>query len=193
LIKFDKYGETPLDDISGLKLKIGTRAQLDNAEAENILDAYIKYTANPALLKKVKFDTQFLTKLHKEMFGNVWKWAGDFRTTGTSIGAEPIHIRTKLYQLIDDLGSWEKDWNYKDVAVRLHHALVKIHPFPNGNGRWARLATDIWLLKNGHLMLSWGEGDLDRADENRKKYIDALKEADDYNYLVLKRFLFGES
>jgi len=104
MITFDKEGETPLDDISGLKLKkITTRAQLDDAEAQNILKAYIKYTLNPSSLKKVIFDLSFLRKLHKEMFGDVWSWAGDFRNTQTSIGVEANMIHQRLYQLQDDL------------------------------------------------------------------------------------------
>jgi fido (protein-threonine AMPylation protein) len=104
MITFDKEGETPLDDISGLKLKkITSRKELDEAEAQNILKAYIKYTLTPFSLKKVSFDLSFFRKLHKDMFGDVWSWAGDFRTTQTSIGVEANKIHQALYQLQDDL------------------------------------------------------------------------------------------
>jgi len=80
MIVFDKEGETPLDDISGLKIEgITTRSQLDEIEAENILDAFLKYTLSPEQIKDVSFDTQFLQQLHQEMFGKnssifKWKW-----------------------------------------------------------------------------------------------------------------------
>ncbi len=191
MITFDKEGETPLDDISGLKLKkITTRAELDDAEAQNILKAYVKYTLNPSALKKASFDLSFFRKLHKEMFGDVWSWAGEFRTTQTSIGVEANMIYQRLYQLQDDLKYWERSWDYQDTAVRLHHVLVKIHPFLNGNGRWARLVTDLWLLKIAHQALLWG-GDISEVSDARLTYIASLKEADQGNYEPLKRFMFS--
>lgn len=191
MIAFDKEGETPLDDISGLKLKkIRTRAELDDAEAQNILKAYVKYTLNPAVLKKVSFDLSFFRKLHKEMLGDMWSWAGEFRTTQTSIGVTANTIHQRLYQLQDDLKYWEREWYYRDAAVRLHHTLVKIHPFPNGNGRWARLVTDLWLLKMGHEVLSWG-GNITEVSDARSEYIVSLKEADQGKYEPLKNFMFG--
>jgi Fic-DOC domain mobile mystery protein B len=191
MITFNKEGETPLDDISGLKLKkIATRAELDDAEAQNILKAYIKYTLNPLVLKKMIFNLGLFLKLHKDMFGDVWSWAGKFRMTQTSIGVDAKTIHQHLYQLQDNLQYWEKEWNYQEGAVRLHHTLVKIHPFPNGNGRWARLVTDLWLLKMSYKPLSWG-GNITQASEARFTYIAALKEADQGNYGPLRSFMFN--
>lgn len=191
MIVFNKEGETPLDDISGLKIQgISTKSQLDIVEAENILEAFLKYTISPEQIKNVIFDTQFLQKLHQEMFANVWSWAGDFRTTQTSIGIEAINIRQALYQLMDDLKFWQESWNYKDTATRLHYSLVKIHPFLNGNGRCARLFTDLWLLSIGQEMLEWGDENLDNVNNSRKEYIAALQEVDSGNYESLKKFMF---
>ena len=193
MIKFDKEGETPLDDISGLKIKsITTRAELDEAEADNILDAFLKYATSLEQIEDVKFDTLFLQQLHKDMFGRVWSWAGDFRITQTSIGIEAVNIRQALYQLMDDLSFWESTWDYKDTATRLHYSLVKIHPFINGNGRCGRLFTDLWLLSQGKDMLEWGSDNIDDENESRKEYIDALREVDNGNYEWLKRFMFPE-
>jgi len=192
MIVFDKEGETPLDDISGLKIKsVTTRSQLDVVEAENILDAFLKYTLSPEQVKEITFDTKFLQQLHQEMFGNVWSWAGEFRTTQTSIGIEAINIRQSLYQLMDDLQFWEKRWDYKDTATRLHYSLVKIHPFLNGNGRCARLFTDLWLLSIGKDMLEWGDENLDNINGSRKEYISALQEVDSGSYERLKKFMFS--
>ena len=192
MIVFDKEGETPLDDISGLKIEgISTRSELDSVEAENILEAFLKYTMSPEQIKSVVFDTQFLQQLYREMFGNVWSWAGEFRTTQTSIGIEAVNIRQALYQLMDDLKFWEKAWDYQDTATRLHYSLVKIHPFLNGNGRVSRLFTDLWLLSIGKEMLEWGDENLDNVNGSRKEYISALQEVDSGNYERLKRFMFA--
>jgi len=191
MILFDKEGETPLDDISGLKIKsITTRSALDEAEAENILEAFLKYTVSPEQLDTVRFDTLFLQQLHKDMLGNVWSWAGEFRTTQTSIGIKAANIRQALYRPMDDLAFWETSWDYKDTATKLHYSLVKIHPFLNGNGRCARLFTDIWLLSIGKNMLEWGDEDINMVNTSRTEYIRALQEADSGNYEYLKRFMF---
>jgi len=191
MIVFDKEGETPLDDISGLKIDgIFTRTELDVVEADNILDAFLKYTLNPEEIKKITFDTKFLQQLHRDMFGNVWSWAGEFRTTQTSIGIEAINIRQSLYQLMDDLKFWEEAWDYQDTATRLHYLLVKIHPFLNGNGRCSRLFTDLWLLSIGKEMLDWGDENIDNANSTRKEYILALQEVDSGSYERLKKFMF---
>lgn len=192
MIAFDKEGETPLDDISGLKIKnISTRAELDVVEADNILDAYLNYTINVEQLEKVKFDTAFLQQLHIDMFGNVWGWAGDLRTTQTSIGIEAVNIRQALYRLMDDLRFWEKEWDYKDTATKLHYSLVKIHPFLNGNGRCGRLFTDLWLHSQGKEMLEWGGDDINAENVTRKEYITALQAVDDGDYEKLKKFMFS--
>jgi Fic-DOC domain mobile mystery protein B len=192
MITFDKDGETPLDDISGLKLKkITSRKELDEAEAQNILKAYINYTLAPLKLKKIEFNLNFFRKLHKDMLGDVWSWAGDFRTTQTSIGVSANKIYQSLYQLQDDLKFWQNKWDYQDTATRLHHALVKIHPFLNGNGRWARLVTDLWLLKMGYNALSWGEN-ITKTSIARDEYIASLKEADNGKYERLMVFMFDK-
>lgn len=191
MIRFDKEGVTPLDDISGLKIKdISTRSQLDEVEADNILEAFLKYTLSAEQVTNVKFDTLFLEQLHIDMFGNVWSWAGDFRTTQTSIGIEAVNIRQALYRLMDDLRFWETEWNYKDTATRLHYSLVKIHPFLNGNGRCGRLFTDLWLLSIGEEMLEWGSDDINNENETRKEYISALQAVDNGDYEKLKQFMF---
>ncbi|MBO9523126.1 MAG: mobile mystery protein B [Nocardioidaceae bacterium] len=64
------------------------------------------------------------------------------------------------------------------AAVRFHHRLVAIHPFPNGNGRHARLLTDLVLRSVGAAAFTWGSRDLAAAGEVRNRYIAALRRAD---------------
>ena len=192
VIVFDKEGETPLDDISGLKQRrVKTRKQLDDAEAKNISKAYLLYTLDISQTKRIVFDDRFLKRLHKEMFCDVWSWAGEYRATQTTIGIEARNIIMAMYQLSDDLRFWTANWSHQDIAAKLHHTLVKIHPFPNGNGRWARLAADIWLLKNAKEPPKWGSGDTTNSGASRSEYIAALKEADGGSYERLKKFIFG--
>lgn len=75
-----------------------------------------------------------------------------------------------------------------EIAVRLHHRLVRIHAFPNGNGRRARLIADLLVMQLGGERFSWGSVNLQNAGEVRKRYIEALKAADNHDIGPLLAF-----
>ncbi|MBN1843638.1 MAG: mobile mystery protein B [Deltaproteobacteria bacterium] len=184
-------GATPIDpnETEGLLLThITTREELDRWEQDNILEAF-------AWLDKTKptdiLNEQFIRELHKRMFRNVWKWAGKFRKMDKNIGGPWHQISMGLKNLCDDALLWIqlRDESPEEIAVRFHHRLVSIHPFPNGNGRHARIMADILLENVLHsLRFSWGDRDLSNASEVRSRYIEALHEADKGNYQPLLQF-----
>ena len=175
-------GATPLDDISELKpAYITTIAELYNAEFININEASKKYFLKPARKRPLTLD--LLYRVHKDMFSKVWKWAGRKRKTNKNIGVDKHHIDTELKKLIDDSQYWQENkTDIMEISARLHHRLVKIHPFENGNGRWARLVVNLFLQNQGLRMVNWPEKELFVNSVFRKKYIDALKEADLQKY-----------
>ena len=65
-----------------------------------------------------------------------------------------------------------------EQALRFHHQLVWIHPFPNGNGRHARLMADLLAAHLGAERFSWGQKSLTAEGQNRALYLMALKAAD---------------
>ena len=181
---------TPLtaEEKDGLKLKwITLRSELNEAEARNIAQAQIWLMSNKN--KDIYSDT-FLRELHKKMFGDVWKWAGTYRTSERNIGVVPYQIPMKLMQLFDDMKFWieNKTYSNHEIAVRVHHKLVQIHPFPNGNGRVSRLMADQVLEKLEGTKLYWGNTNLVNDSEVRSAYIAALKEADEGDYSALIEF-----
>ncbi len=74
------------------------------------------------------------------------------------------------------------------IAVRLHHRLVAIHPFPNGNGRTTRLVADILAVRLGQEPFTWGLVALTDASETRRRYIAALIAADNHDIRPLLEF-----
>lgn len=185
---------TPLtsDEKNGLKLKwIMLRSELNEAEARNIAKAQIWLYSNKN--KDVCSDV-FLRELHKRMFDDVWKWAGTYRTSERNIGVAPYQIPLKLMQLFDDVKFWIENKTYpnNEIAVRLHHRLVQIHPFPNGNGRVSRLMADLLMEKLEGRKLYWGNKNLVNVSEVRKAYITALRKADEGDYSDLLEFTFAE-
>jgi Fic-DOC domain mobile mystery protein B len=95
-----------------------------------------------------------------------------------------------LRQLLDDVKAWIEYQSYApdEIAVRLHHRLVHIHPFPNGNGRHARLMADLLIMRLGRERFSWGRESLREAGDVRGRYIAALKAADNHDMGPLLAF-----
>ncbi len=172
-------GETPIDDISGLKIKgILSRKQLNEAEAANILKATLKYFAGPLTRKRARFDLSWSLRLHREMFGDVWRWAGVLRTENKNIGVPWNQVETRLYGLLENLKYW-KDIPFLEQAASLHHQAVAIHPFHNGNGRWSRMLANIWLKLNKRLLTAWPEQLIGETSPIRQEYLAAIRAADE--------------
>ena len=133
----------------------------------------------------------FVKRLHKEMFKDVWIWAGRFRLTERNIGIPPWQICTQLKLLFDDARYWIENRTYPpdEIGARFHHRLVFIHPFSNGNGRHSRLMADVLMKEIGQSRFNWGQGSLVEVSENRKRYIQALVTADKGDILPLIEFL----
>ena len=141
-------------------------------------------------------EVEFWQRLHKQMFGQVWAWAGMWRQHEPNIGIPPHDIQPKLKNLQDDLAFWlsdECDMSVPELISRFHHRLVYIHPFPNGNGRWGRLMTDVLAVRDlGLSSLTWAVGNDDLRDPDsveRKKYIATVKAADTGNIEPLVDYL----
>ena len=181
---------TPLTEEEKQQLKskwITTRTELNELETKGIADAEIWLLKN----KKDILNETFIKNLHKKMFGDIWKWAGTFRTTERNIGVAPYEIQPKLKILLDDVRFWidNRTFSPKEIAIRFHHRLVQIHPFPNGNGRISRLMADLLMKQFGLPVLGWGSGNLTEISELRKKYISALQDADNGDYSSLLNFI----
>ena len=125
------------------------------------------------------------------MFSKVWSWAGTTRKTDKNIGVPWAQINTKLKVLFEDTVFWiqENTYSLDETAVRFHHRLVSIHAFPNGNGRHARLLTEVLQTVNGVPPFTWGGGELIQSQADaRLNYLLALRAADNGDLSMLKAF-----
>jgi Fic-DOC domain mobile mystery protein B len=188
-----KNGQTPLDEEEkeGLKIKsISTQGELDEFEQLNIEKA-IEWSIHANLKPERILTEKFVKDVHKKMYGDVWKWAGEFRRTDKNIGINWTQIGIELKNLIDDTNYWieNKTFSPEEIAIRFKHRIVAIHCFPNGNGRHSRLMADIIIESIfGKEIFSWQKSNMVKADETRKTYINALKEADNGNINPLIKF-----
>lgn len=181
---------TPLDagEREGLRQSwIITRADLNEAEQLNI-DSAMGWTRRRR--KTELLAEAFVFELHRRMFGKVWRWAGTQRTTAKNIGVDAAQIPVRLGALLDDTRYWVRHDTYPadEIAIRLHHGLVAIHPLPNGNGRHARLMADLLVSERGARPFSWGGGTLQDVGELRAAYMSALRAADAHDIAPLLAF-----
>lgn len=193
MILEEPEGATPLDpdELQGLKFPhVTTRGELDELEQANIEQGLAWITRRRG---GTVFDDGFIRTLHKRLFGDVWSWAGSYRQTEKNIGIDPLHIAVQLRTLLDDARFWADNATYPplEAAARFHHRMVQIHPFANGNGRHARIATDILLEESfGQPPIAWASGfDLQADNERRDSYIAALRAADRGDYAPLLIFV----
>jgi Fic-DOC domain mobile mystery protein B len=190
-------GATPLDeeDLRGLlRTDIALRHELNLAEAQNIASGQLWAFARRRPPLRWLTEAELKT-LHRRMFGDVWRWAGTFRRRETNIGVAPYSIAAELRSLLLDVQAQTADpsslaWPADEIAVRFHHRLVAIHPFPNGNGRHARLAADVLAVGLGQPSFTWGQaGYLTESSTARGLYLEALRTADrEYRYDLLLAF-----
>lgn len=187
-------GATPLDpdEILGLKPGLRTRSELNAFEQANIASA-LMWARTSRILKKDLLKVDSLKLLHKHMFSDTWSWAGKFRTTGKNLGCEPHLITEQLAVLCADTKYWieNKVYSEEQCAIRFHHRLVSIHPFPNGNGRHSRLAADLLLHFRGRQFLAWGGDSIDVEGSVRTRYLQSLRAADKKNFDALIDFAQG--
>lgn len=166
---------------------IAYRHELNAAEQDNVARGQ-----DWALRRRRRgiLDERFLRELHRRMFGEVWRWAGRYRTTERNLGIAPWEIATEVRTLIDDARLWIAQTTYPSdvIAVRVHHRLVWIHPFANGNGRHARLFADLLVMRLDGERFTWGSGGLYSAGELRQRYIAALRAADRHDVAALVAF-----
>jgi Fic-DOC domain mobile mystery protein B len=177
---------TPAERDDLIPTYITTRNELNESEQKNIATADQWAFSRRHYI----FRERLLKGLHRRMFNKVWRWAGKFRTAERDLGVKPFEIETALRQAIDDARYWVENKSYPpdEIAVRFHHRLVSVHPFPNGNGRWSRLAADILIAQSGGARFTWGSANLQAKGTARATYIDALHAADNHDLSPLIKF-----
>lgn len=184
-------GATPLepDEAEGLRLPwVATRADLDEAEQSAILRGLGRRRWQRPSVDDL-LDDKAVRDLHRDLLGEVWTWAGRYRTTEKSIGIDPRQISVEMRNLVDDARAWQQAMPVDELGTRFHHRLVAIHAFANGNGRHGRALTDLLVRSLGAEPFTWGASAELATDELRARYIAALRAADRGDLAPLSEFV----
>lgn len=184
-------GSTPLsrEELADLIPNLATKEELNEWERENILQARTWALRNRTPAKEIVCD-EYVRRLHKKMFDQTWRWAGHYRRSDKNLGVPFSQILEKLGTLFGDVRYWMENHTYDpdEIAIRFHHRLALVHPFPNGNGRHGRLIADLLATRLGRPKFTWGFHNLVNPSETRKAYHEALRAADDRDIEPLLRF-----
>lgn len=188
----DRDGSTPLDhdQIKGIRFShLTTMGELDELEDINIQKGleWLNHQKTDDYLSM-----EFLCKLHEKLFGDVWKWAGKFRTVEVNISKyRPYDIGPQLKNFFEDVKLWidHGKMSWDEISAEMHHRLVSIHPFPNGNGRTTRIFTEYVQKRNKQPVTNWKASLNHKPDERRKNYIKALQSADKEDFSLLIEFM----
>jgi Fic-DOC domain mobile mystery protein B len=176
-------GNTPIrqEDAEQLIPRISTMGELNEYEALNILEARAWAFSSRTMTSADPLEEAYARTVHCKMFDQVWKWAGTYRKHEVYIGCDPAEIVQRIPQLFANTKYWlyHKTFPIDECLIRFHHQFVKIHPFANGNGRHARMITDIVAVKHGQAEFSWGAGaNLVAEGRARSAYLAAMRALD---------------
>ena len=187
-------GTTPVspDEERFLIPSVSTLAELNLLERANILEARRWLFAPRRKLAPADLLDHLLARdVHRRMFRRVWRWAGKIRDCELNLGAPPREVETRLYSFLQDVRAWHEHAAFvpDELCVRLHHGLVAIHPWRNGNGRHARLMADRLAVALDRPTFTWGGGaELEARNDTRTRYLTALKQADGGDFAPLIAF-----
>jgi Fic-DOC domain mobile mystery protein B len=185
-------GATPLspEELADLIPSLGSREELNEWERANILEGRAWAIAANTKAKDLLSDN-YIRLLHRKMFDQTWEWAGSYRQTEKNIGVPPAQIREQLAVLLGDVHYWVEHNTYPpdELVVRFHYRLVKIHPFPNGNGRHGRLIADMLAAQLKIPEFTWGSKELVKVGRAREAYLEAMRAADAGDFTRLLQFV----
>ena len=96
----------------------------------------------------------------KRLYGKVWNRAGACRMTGKKVGMPIRSISTGMRPILDDARNWHQTETCEppENKARIHHELVRVRPFANGDGRRAGIMADIHLARiDPNIVLNWSD------------------------------------
>ena len=190
----DRYNTTgniqaefePRSNDTVLRNKLGITAEPEMADVELSLLALLY----EAVIESVRVDQPLkandLCDWHRRWLGNVYEWAGEYRSVNIGKGNFQFAACAQIPRLMDGLDSkilsaytpceGMTESQLADAIAIVHVELILIHPFREGNGRLSRLLMNVMALQAG-----WPELDFSAWDRNKQAYFSAIQSGlDDY-------------
>jgi Fic family protein len=165
-------------------LTIGGKSLREHLEASNNAKAYDRM--EELAKKKCVIDHVIIQEIHEIVTRGILDDAGRYRTRNVRItgAVKAPPDWSKIVALVDELiEKIEKSRAHPiETASFLHHRFVEIHPFSDGNGRVARLLTNLYLIAQNYPPVVLKK-------EDRGKYYKSLRSADTGNLDPFANFI----
>lgn len=145
-------------------------------EALGVAKATEKYLSRRPTRRMAPFAYDWVLRVHREMFSECgWPGAGKISKDRPDFGIPRHLVPPALHNLCLD----SHVWGGEPVAdsAEFHLRLVRIHPFWDGNGRWARLLGNIWLRQKADQIVDWPLDVRTHKSHVREEYLDSLEAA----------------
>lgn len=184
--KDTKFGIIPREEV----------VELEKQGVKKALEYIIKLSE-----KNTKITPEVILNIHKEGFAFIFPdWVGKYRRIEVTVGDYTPPLHHKIPEMVQDLtndleerlkhipSSEQQEEFLKEIITLLawfQNRFVWIHPFKDYNGRVGRLLTNLIALNVG-LPLFEIKAD---TEQDRKRYIQAMKEADKHDYSELEALL----
>jgi len=182
------YGDTPLsgDELGTLLPHVVNTLgrpvskvdifDLESAILQDVAEELIADVFSGDLMLDELLTDQFLRDLHRQLYGDIWAWAGRWRSREVNIGVAPQQIAVELRTTMDNIRyRWvnTKDWTARELGIATHAEGVRVHPFTDGNGRATRLHADLVFIAAQNSPTHQSDWDVDKP-----RYIKLLRHSD---------------
>lgn len=165
-------------------ITIGGKPLKDHVEAKNDAEAFDLMIKLVHAKKAVSQDV--IQKIHEIVAKGLLEDSGRYRTENVRITGSKNSPPSfsKIVELMGEYVSNIKELKLHPVkkAAFIHHELVHIHPFLDGNGRVARLIINLYLMNQGYPPVVLKK-------EDRRKYYQVLQKADDGDLSPFANFI----
>ncbi len=166
------------DRVLANKLGVSNAEEMDEIEMDLLKRLYDVVLGSVGATHRLT--TADFRKWHRSWLGNVFAWAGQYRTLNMSKGDFIFAASGQVPKLMDNLdkevlsvhtpcAGMSEDQLTEAIAV-VHVELILIHPFREGNGRLSRLVANVMALQAG-----WRQLDYTSWDENKADYFAAIR------------------
>jgi cell filamentation protein len=177
------------------RLNIRLKTEMDRAEADALEVVEQRYLG--IITDETVFATELICQMHRDWLGEIYEWAGRYRTVEMQKGSfrwpPAFRVPQNMAWLEDEF--LKKVTPCKSAALKtvagqvaaVHAELLLVHPFREGNGRLARWLADLMFLQAGYPMPLYnfsGKG----SGVRKKAYLDAVVAGYAQNYELLIAF-----
>lgn len=198
--RYDVSGNVEAQYLDAAQTVLANKKGIADLEALQVLEEEFLAKAYATLLSEVRTDTpmscELLRHIHDRIFGEIYEWAGRWRTVQISkagaVWPPPVYLDQAMgefeRQVLNEYpaSSIGDDAGFCASAGEIQGEFLAIHPFREGNARTIKLLTNLLAAQTGRPLLVY-----DDSDAGRDRYIAAARAAIVRDYRAMAEVIRG--